>query len=116
MINKNILMALFIIAGSVSSIFATNFQNNTDATVTLQGPRGSKSIQAGQSMSFTPRVSILTFTVTAHGYNTYNSGQITRDSMPDNYVITIDTDKNIVLTNPATVKIQKNVGLGTILN
>lgn len=113
---RNILMTLFVIAGTASSIFATNFQNNTDATVTLTGPRGSKSIQAGQSNSFTPRVSTLTFTVAANGYNTYNSGQITRDSMPDNYVISVDANNNIVLTDPAAVKIQNNVGIGAILS
>ena len=99
-------MALFVVAGTASSIFATNFQNNTDATVTLQGPRGSKNIRAGQSNSFTPMVRSLTFTVTADGYNTYNSGQINKSDMPANYIITTDADKNIVLTDPAAVEIQ----------
>ena len=109
-------MAIFIVAGTASSIFATNFQNNTDATVTLQGPRGSKNIQAGQSNSFTPRVSTLTFTVSADGYNTYNSGQINKSDMPANYVITVDADNNIVLTDPAAVRIQGSVGIGTVLS
>ena len=106
MTRKNILMTLFVIAGTASSIFGTNFQNNSDTTVTLQGPRGRRTIQAGQSDSFTPLVKSLTFTVAADGYNTYSSGQINRNDMPANYVITIDANNNIVLTDPTDVTVQ----------
>lgn len=74
-ITKLMVAMLVMIIGTSTNLFCASkvtFKNQLDVTVTLTGPRGSKSIDSGKSASIMPQTDPVDYTVQAEGYSTYS--------------------------------------------
>ncbi|MBV8660775.1 MAG: hypothetical protein JO129_01350 [Candidatus Dependentiae bacterium] len=65
------------------------FKNSSGMTVSLTGPRGTRSLQNGGSMSIPPKTNPVSYTIAASGYPTY-SGSATAGK---SYTITVQNNQ-----------------------
>lgn len=66
-----------------------NFTNNSGMTVSLTGPRGTRSIENGKTISIPPKTNPVSYTIAASEYPTYSGSAKAGKS----YTITIKNKK-----------------------